>query len=103
MSLEVVDTAPVVRIGGVSLSYRKTRALDAVDLDVPAGRMVGLIGPDGVGKSTLLSLVAGARAIQQGTMWVLGGYMAGVRHRNKVCPHIAYMPQGLGRNLYATL
>lgn len=51
-------SAAVVRIKDVSLSYGKTRALDAVSLDIPAGIMVGLIGPDGVGKSSLLSLIA---------------------------------------------
>src|SRR3546814_5082370 len=65
--------------------------------------MVALIGPDGVGKSSLFSLLAGARAIQQGTVEVLGGDMANRRHRETVCPRIAYMPQGLGRNLYPTL
>ena len=65
--------------------------------------MVGLIGPDGVGKSSLLSLLAGVRIIQEGTVEVLGGDMASKAHRNKVCPRIAYMPQGLGKNLYPTL
>ena len=68
-------------------------------MDLPAGRMVGVIGPDGVGKSTLFSLVAGARAIQSGRIEVLGGDMADARHRRRVCPRIAYMPQGLGKNL----
>ncbi len=65
--------------------------------------MVGLIGPDGVGKSSLLALIAGARAIQTGTVEVLGGDMAEAAHRRDVCPRIAYMPQGLGKNLYPTL
>ncbi|HPZ58510.1 MAG TPA: ribosome-associated ATPase/putative transporter RbbA, partial [Ottowia sp.] len=72
-------------------------------LDIPAGRMVGLIGPDGVGKSSLLSLLAGVRIIQEGTVEVLGGDMASKAHRKQVCPRIAYMPQGLGKNLYPTL
>ncbi|MFY8151857.1 MAG: ATP-binding cassette domain-containing protein, partial [Hyphomicrobiales bacterium] len=55
--------APVVSLAGVGLSYGKTEALGAVSLDLPSGCMVGLIGPDGVGKSSLLSLVAGARVI----------------------------------------
>src|SRR5690606_30269637 len=50
----------VVRLENVGLSYGRTRALDGVSLAIPAGRMVGLIGPDGVGKSSLLSLIAGA-------------------------------------------
>ena len=93
----------VIRLTGVTLAYGRTLALDAVDLALPAGRMVGLVGPDGVGKSSLLALAAGARAIQRGRVEVLGGDMANARHRNRVCPHIAYMPQGLGRNLYPTL
>src|SRR5215469_11246244 len=97
------SSAPVARLSGVSLRYRKTLALEGINLDIPAGRVVGLIGPDGVGKSSLLSLVSGARAVQKGTVEVLGGNMASARHRNLVCPHIAYMPQGLGKNLYPTL
>jgi ribosome-dependent ATPase len=93
----------VARLQKVSLRYGKSLALDAVSLDVPAGLMVGLIGPDGVGKSSLLSLLAGARAVQQGSVHVLSGDMASARHRESVCPHIAYMPQGLGKNLYPTL
>ena len=93
----------VAGLRGVSLQYGATRALSGIDLDLPAGRMIGLIGPDGVGKSSLLSLVAGARAVQQGTVTVLGGDMHSKRHRDAVCPRIAYMPQGLGRNLYPTL
>ena len=65
--------------------------------------MVGLIGPDGVGKSSLLALVAGARRIQQGRVEVLGGDMADAGFRRAACPRIAYMPQGLGKNLYPTL
>ena len=104
MTVDGSDRAAiVVRLAGVSLRYRATLALDGIDLEVPAGRMVGMIGPDGVGKSSLLSLAAGARRIQAGRVEVLGGDMASARHRDRVCPHIAYMPQGLGKNLYPTL
>ena len=96
-------TAPVVTLTGVSQRYGATVALEDIDLEVPAARMVGLIGPDGVGKSSLMALVAGARAVQQGQVQVLGGDMADGRHRDEVCPRIAYMPQGLGKNLYPTL
>lgn len=94
---------PVVRLEGVGLSYGKTKALREVSLDIPAGLMVGLIGPDGVGKSSLLSLVSGARAVQTGTVEVFGGDMRRAAHRRISCPRIAYMPQGLGKNLYPTL
>jgi ribosome-dependent ATPase len=96
-------SAAVVRLEGVGLSYGATRALSSVTLDVPSGCMVGLIGPDGVGKSSLLSLIAGARVIQDGRVVVFGGDMASARHRRAACPEIAFMPQGLGKNLYPTL
>ena len=62
--------------------------------------MVGVIGPDGVGKSTLMALIAGSKKMQEGKISVLGGDIADRRHRHLVCPQIAYMPQGLGKNLY---
>lgn len=93
----------VARLANVSLRYGATCALDSINLTIPAGHMIGLIGPDGVGKSSLLALVSGARRIQTGHVFVLGGDMGDADHRRAVCPRIAYMPQGLGRNLYATL
>ncbi len=98
-----MTSVSVARLSGVGLRYGKVRALESVDLDIPSGCMAGLIGPDGVGKSSLLALVAGARRIQQGRVEALGGDMADAAHRRAVCPRIAYMPQGLGRNLYMTL
>jgi len=99
----LAQAAPVARLRGVVLTFGTTRALDGITVDIPAGRMVGLIGPDGVGKSSLLSLIAGARRIEEGGVEVIGGDMADASHRDAVCPRIAYMPQGLGKNLYPTL
>jgi ribosome-dependent ATPase len=98
-----VQSGAVARLAGVVQRYGRITALDDVTLDIPAGCMVGLIGPDGVGKSTLLSLIAGARQVQSGTVSVLGGDIADRAHRSAICPRIAYMPQGLGRNLYPDL
>jgi ribosome-dependent ATPase len=95
--------APVIKIQGVSLRYKKNLALDDLTLEIPSNRMIGLIGPDGVGKSSLMSLITGARKIQTGRIEVLGGDINDAAHRRVVCPRIAYMPQGLGKNLYLTL
>lgn len=95
--------ASSVRVRGLGHRYGKTIAVDDVTLDFPAGKMVGVIGPDGVGKSTLLGLIAGARKIQSGEIIDFDGQMADTRHRRLVSPRIAYMPQGLGKNLYMTL
>lgn len=96
-------TPVVARLSGVSHHYGVTAALNRIELQLPAGELLGLIGPDGVGKSTLLGLVAGAVRLQEGRLEVLGGDLASARHRRHACPRIAYMPQGLGRNLYASL
>ncbi|MEQ1694714.1 MAG: ribosome-associated ATPase/putative transporter RbbA [Hyphomicrobiaceae bacterium] len=90
-------------IAGVSHRYGSVTSLDNISLDIPAGSDTAIIGPDGVGKSTLLGLIAGARIIQHGSVEVLGGDMANARHRTKVATKIAFMPQGLGKNLYPSL
>ena len=87
----------VARLENVSQRFGATVALKDITLSIPARRMVGLIGPDGVGKSSLLSLISGARVIERGNVMVLGGDMSDVRHRQDVCPKIAWMPQGLGK------
>ncbi|GAC17258.1 ribosome-associated ATPase/putative transporter RbbA [Paraglaciecola arctica] len=99
----MAEQHPIARVQGVTHNYKKTLALDNITLDIPAGLMVGLLGPDGVGKSTLLGLISGARKLQQGNLEVLGGDMALTNHRNSIGPRIAYMPQGLGKNLYSEL
>ena len=95
----------VVHLEGVGLSYGKTRArLESITLDLPSGCMVGIIGPDGVGKSSLLALIAGARAIQQGRIHVLGGDMASARPPpQRLPPTSPTCRRGLGKNLYPTL
>src|SRR5215510_8366290 len=91
--------AVIARIERVTHRYGKTIALNDVTLDIPGHCMVGMIGPDGVGKSTLLGLVSGVRKIQSGKVTVLDGDIANAGHRRASYGRIAYMPQGLGRNL----
>ena len=93
----------VAKLSKLTHRYGDNFALNNINLALPAGSMVGLIGPDGVGKSSLLALIAGARAIQEGEVEVLNGDMRNSHFRSSVSPRIAYMPQGLGKNLYPTL
>jgi ribosome-dependent ATPase len=95
--------AVAASVTGLSHRYGRRAALRDVSFALATGGFTALIGPDGVGKSTLLGLLAGAKRIQHGQVDVLGGSMAAARHRRAVCPRIAYMPQGLGRNLYPDL
>jgi ribosome-dependent ATPase len=101
--LEAAARASVVSIRGVTHCYGSLTALDAISLDIPPGIMVGIVGPDGVGKSTLMGLVAGAKKLQTGEITVLGGSIGDAGHRRAVGPRIAYLPQGLGKNLYLEL
>ena len=98
-----MDVEAVVRLEKVSQHYGKAVALDDVTLNIPGQKMIGLIGPDGVGKSTLLGIVAGVRRMQLGHVQVLGGNIADAGFRNRVSSRVAYLPQGLGKNLYPTL
>ena len=92
-----------VSVEHLSHSYGKTTALSDVSLQIPHGATVGLIGPDGVGKSTLLSLIAGVKIIQTGSVKVFNLNVAEKKARDTLSHKIAFMPQGLGKNLYLTL
>lgn len=92
-----------VSVEHLSHSYGKTTALSDVSLQIPRGATVGLIGPDGVGKSTLLSLVASVKIIQTGSVKVFNLNVAEKKARDTLSHKIAFMPQGLGKNLYLTL
>ncbi|CAN7175531.1 ribosome-associated ATPase/putative transporter RbbA [Bosea sp. LjRoot9] len=92
-----------IRVTGVRHLYGHVAALQDISLTFPRGSDTAIIGPDGVGKSTLLGLIAGARIIQQGRVETFGGDMANSVHRTQVASRIALMPQGLGKSLYPTL
>jgi len=62
---------PIVSARGLSKRYGRTLAVDHIDLDIPAGRIVGLIGPNGAGKTTALKAILGL-ATFDGELRVLG-------------------------------
>ena len=92
-----------VKASGLGHRYGQQTALQGIDFSIEAGTRCALIGPDGAGKSSLLGLIAGVKILQQGELDVLGGSISARRHRTSLYPRIAYMPQGLGQNLYPEL
>ncbi|MCD6259731.1 MAG: ribosome-associated ATPase/putative transporter RbbA [Helicobacteraceae bacterium] len=93
----------VVKIESLFYKYKNTQALEDISLEIPLGATVGVIGPDGVGKSTLLALIAGVKKIQEGSLEVFEGDISLESFRQNVRSRVAYMPQGLGKNLYMSL
>ncbi len=92
-----------VAVEHVAHRYDRTVALQDISLSLQAGTSIALVGPDGVGKSTLLGLIAGVKRLQQGQLQVLGSNIGDARARQALSARIAFMPQGLGHNLYPTL
>ncbi|PJG82926.1 ribosome-associated ATPase/putative transporter RbbA [Caviibacterium pharyngocola] len=92
-----------VSVEHLNHAYGKTKALTDVSLQIPKGVSVGLIGPDGVGKSTLLSVIAGVKILQTGKVSVFGQDVSQKQARKNLSYQVAFMPQGLGKNLYPTL
>lgn len=92
-------------------SFDDTKTLDGIDLEVFKGKITGLVGPDGAGKTTLIRLMSGLLIQDSGKLNVLGFDMP--KHANEVQSLIGYMPQKFGLyedlsveenlNLYANL
>jgi lipooligosaccharide transport system ATP-binding protein len=91
-SPEAMPVAPAVAVHRVVKTYGEVKALDGLDLQIPAGITFGLLGPNGAGKSTLMKLLTGAVTATSGTVEVLGRPMpsAGraVRARTGLVPQL---------------
>jgi ABC-2 type transport system ATP-binding protein len=88
------DGAPMLEIRGLRKSYGDTVALAGVDLEVPAGTILGLLGPNGAGKTSLVSIVAGLRRPDAGTVHV--GGIDVVRSPQRARGLIGLAPQDTG-------
>src|SRR4030088_3755240 len=66
------DGQPAVRAEGLVKTYGSTRALDGVDLEIPAGKVLGLLGPNGAGKTTTVRILTTLLRPDAGRAWVAG-------------------------------
>jgi ribosome-dependent ATPase len=96
-------TGLALQATGLQHRYGQQQVLTDITFSLPAGTRCGLIGPDGAGKSSLLGLIAGVKTLQDGQLNVLSGSIQDRRHRISLYSRIAFMPQGLGGNLYPEL
>ncbi|MDP2309785.1 MAG: ABC transporter ATP-binding protein [Pseudomonadota bacterium] len=90
-----MSAADAIRCQGLVKRYRKARALDGLDLVVPAGSICGLVGPNGAGKTTTMSILAGFLTPDEGSVDLLGlGPFSPETHRGRVgiLPQDAELP-----------
>src|SRR5690349_19438961 len=90
-----VDTAPRLRVRGLSVRFGGLQALADVDLDVSDGEVVGLIGPNGAGKTTLFNAVCALVRPAAGTVEIAGA-PAPRRPERLPAAGVARTLQGLG-------
>ena len=81
------EPAPPVSIRDLTVAYHRKPVLWDVDLDAPAGKIVGILGPNGAGKSTLLRAILDLVPRVSGRIEVFGAPYSGQRRR------VAYVPQ----------
>lgn len=94
MPLSTSNLVPAIVAAGLRKTYRGAVGIETIDLTVPAGQIVGLVGPDGAGKSTILKILAGLTRPDEGTCLVLGQDV--VRYPESIHGRVGFMPQGLG-------
>ncbi|MEB3826175.1 urea ABC transporter ATP-binding subunit UrtE [Phormidium sp. CCY1219] len=94
MSEEIKANLPQLDISGLNVYYGESHILRDVDLSVPPGKMVCLIGRNGVGKTTLLKTVMGLIQPREGQIDFAGNNLRGKTPDRRAKMGIAYVPQG---------
>jgi branched-chain amino acid transport system ATP-binding protein len=95
------STASFLQVRGLVSGYDRGTVLHGVDLDLAAGSVLGLLGRNGVGKSTLLMTLAGLVPVTSGSVRLGGAELAGLRPDRIARAGVALVPQG--RRVWATL
>jgi ABC-2 type transport system ATP-binding protein len=94
-----MDTAPIIVTHELRRDFKRTRAVDGLNLSIQPGTLFGLVGPDGAGKTTTLRLLAGLLNLSGGSANVAGFDLK--RQAEAIKPHVGYMAQQF--SMYAEL
>jgi ABC-2 type transport system ATP-binding protein len=94
-----MDTAPIIVTHDLRRDFKRTRAVDGLNLSIQPGTLFGLVGPDGAGKTTTLRLLAGLLNLSGGSANVAGFDLK--RQAEAIKPHVGYMAQQF--SMYAEL
>ena len=93
MSTAAENATPLVRVTGLHTYYGKSHILDGVSLEVAPGEVVGLLGRNGVGKSTTLKSIMGLVLPREGQILLNGVSSAGLAPHQMARLGIAYVPE----------
>jgi branched-chain amino acid transport system ATP-binding protein len=85
-----------LELRGVCCSYGSIEVLHGVDLEVPYGSLVGLLGPNGGGKSTVLRVIAGQVPVSRGEIFVAGRKVNGAAPDELARRGVCLVPEGRG-------
>lgn len=83
--LELVKEKPLVEIRGLTKNFGYVTALDDVDINIPRGEIIGLLGENGSGKTTLLKVLAGLYMRYDGSVLIDEGRLISPRQRCHIC------------------
>ncbi len=72
------DPSPLIELKGISKQFGNNRVLDRIDLTLEPGEAIAIIGPSGTGKSTVLRIIAGLLAADEGEVWIGGQQRIGL-------------------------
>lgn len=91
-----MSLAPLIEVDGLTVTLGKQKILDGVTFEIHPGEYVGVVGPNGGGKTTLLKAILGLIKIKQGSILINGKKAGSVGARKK----IGYVPQHFATNLF---
>lgn len=90
------NTQPLLHIRNLTKRYGRTTAVDSLELDLTAGRVVGLLGENGCGKTTLLKILAGAEQDYTGEISILGNAPGpATKAVTAFLPDAEFLPRGM--------